>query len=221
MHKLILLILCYSISGHAVDFNGPPGQLRLFIGTLSSSPKQVNTELNAQGIETFGSLSNFGIEGTYQVLPRVNLGVRGEGKWQKVKELASPPVNALNPYYSSIQQSAALLVLRVDVIRTPVFRFDIFGGAGTAATKMDLRSASGDSNYSRTMSSVISEAGASIGVGWSNIYFLVEGGTEWNKVNSLSKTGASSASVNEIDLSGSFVTIGILFNGLPKWIRAK
>lgn len=214
-------MLCHSIASHALDFNGPPGQLRLFIGTLSSSPKQVNSELEAQGIGTFGSLSTFGIEGTYQVFPRVNFGVRGEGKWQKVKELASPPVDALNPYYSSVQQSAALLVLRVDVVRTPVFRFDIFGGAGTAATKMDLRTAAGDSSYSRTMSSMISEAGASLGVGWSNIYFVIEGGLEWNKVNSLSKTGASSTAVTEIDLSGSFVTVGVLFNGLPKWIRAK
>jgi hypothetical protein len=98
---------------------------------------------------------------------------------------------------------------------------DVFGGAGTAKTKMDIRTASGDGHYSRSADSLITAAGASVGIGFGNIYFMVEAGQEWNRITNLSKTGPTSSSLNEIDLSGTYANVGILFNGLPTWIRRK
>jgi hypothetical protein len=219
MRKILLFIFCFSISSHAVDIKISPTQLRFFIGNQSTSPSQVNDVIVPAGLTKFSSIATYGIEATYAVIPRINLGVRGEGKWQKVKETASPSANPLNPYYASIQQSAALAILRIDLVNTPIVKVDVFGAAGTAATNMDIRTAAGDGNYSRGMSSIISNAGASLGIGWSNIYFLIEGGNEWNKVGNLTKTGATSAAIDTIDLSGGFVTVGLIFNGLPRWIH--
>lgn len=221
MRTLLLLVLIYTLPSHALDIGGSPAQLRFFVGTQKVSPGEVNDVLKADGVDSYSSISTYGIEGTYQIVPRLNVGVRGEGKWQKVKETASPPANTQNPYYSSLQQSAALLVARVDLVTGAVFRMDAFGAAGTAATSMDIRGPAGDSKYSHAMSSIVYEAGASIGVGWGNMYFSVEAGNEWNKINGLTKTGASSSALTAIDLSGGFLTIGVLFNGLPSWIHRK
>jgi hypothetical protein len=223
MRLTYLLVALYFISlpALAADDHRPPTQLRLFVGNLTTSPVEVNDELATAGLHKYSSLTTYGLEATYMIVPHLNIGARGEGKWQKVTELATPSSNPQNPYYGSIQQTAALAVVRLDVVTTPVVRLDVFGGAGTAKTSMDIRTSAGDSNYRHPMGTTIGEAGASVGVGWSNMYFLVEVGHEWNRVDNLSKTGATSSNVNVIDLSGTYVTVGLLFNGLPGWIHRK
>ena len=220
MQKLLFALVFLSVAAHAVDITVKPTQLRFLIGNQTTSPDQVNNVLRPAGLNTLSGISTYGIEATYEIIPRVNVGVRGEGKWQKVKETGAP-VNAQNPFYSSLQQSAALGIARVDLVSTPIVKVDVFGGAGTAATSMDIRTAAGDGNYSHAMGSVITQAGASVGMGWSNIYFLIEVGQEWNKIGDLGKTGVTASGLDTIDLSGTYLAVGLIFNGLPSWIHQK
>lgn len=199
----------------------PPSQLRLFVGNQSISPTDVNNVLTAGAMHTYDSITDYGLEMSYRLVPRTNLGVRVEGKWQKLFEIANPPADPQNPYYSSIQQTSAQAVLRVSMIETPVVRMDVYGGFGPTNTSMDIRTASGDSNYSRNVNSYMSSAGASLGIGFGNVFFTVEVGKEWNKVTNPTKSGAASATLNTIDLSGTYVDVGLLFNGIPSWMHRK
>lgn len=221
MLKLLISVLLLNCSAYADSKNDKnPTQLRLFVGEQNASPTDVNTVLTSGGLKNYKDITTYGVEATYAIIPHVNLGARGEGKWQKVLETAATSANPSNPYYSSVQQTAAMAVLRVDVVTTSAVMLDVFGAAGTAKTSMDIRTASGDGNYSSS-NSFISSAGASLAIGWDSIFFLVEVGHEWNKIGGLSKNGVTSSSINSIDLSGSYATIGLLFNGLPSWIHKK
>lgn len=206
----------FSFSSHA---DQPGTQARLFVGQQSISPGQVNDVIKTQGLNAFSNIGIYGIEVTHRIAPILNFGIRGEGKYIKVKEVATTSANPQNPYYSSIQQSQAEVVLRVDVVNTPNFKLDTFGGVGAAATTMDIRTAVGEGNYQRPLTSIVENAGVSLGVGGGNVFFMLEAGMEWNKVNGPTRTGFTSSAVNEIDLSGTYVIAGLIFNGLPSFIK--
>lgn len=221
MRALLLSVFLLPGLVHAMDINLPPNQIRVWVGTQSVSPGPVNDYLTSQALKTFGNVGTYGIEGTHKFLSRLNFGVRGEGKYQKVKETAAVSADPANPYYSSIQQVSALLVLRLDLVKSQFLKIDAFGAAGTTSTSMDLRTSLGDSNYSHAMTSPVTKVGGSVGLGWSNIYFLVEAGYESNKVGSFTRTGATTSSIDTLDLSGSFVNVGLIFQGLPTFIHKK
>ena len=57
-------------------------------------------------------------------------------------------------------------------------------------------------------------AGLSVGIGYNNIYGFIEAGYEFNKVSAFERTGTVSNSIQEINLSGHYVTIGVMFDGI-------
>jgi hypothetical protein len=219
MWKLIAPFLLF-VTSLAWAADQPPAVLRLLVGNESISPSQLNTYAENQGLKTYNGIGLYGVEATKTLGSILELGVRGVWKYNKVKETASPSANPQNPYYSSIQQSEVELVARFDLLTTPIVRLDVFGGAGPANTSVDVRTAAGEGNFSKT-TSYMASAGGSVGIGWGNIYFTVEVGNEWNKVSDLTRKNFTPTSIDQIDLSGPYVLVGLTFNGLPNFIKPK
>ena len=221
MLKLIALLFAITSSFAFAD-SAAKGQSRFFAGGLTASPDQVNTVLEAGGIENLKTIGAYGVEGSYALLPRFNLGLRYVGKYAKAKEKANPPAVPLNPYYASLQSQAYMASARITLISTSFFMVDVFGAAGIQQGKVDIRTASGDGYYdSSEKSEFMSQYGASMGFGFKNVYLFAEAGQEVSKFKSFARKGTTSASIEEINTGGPFVFIGICMNGVPGITRTK
>jgi len=53
-----------------------PVTARLFAGTVSTKPKDLNTEMKAQSLKEFTNVMQFGAEATYPLLFFVDIGLR-------------------------------------------------------------------------------------------------------------------------------------------------
>ena len=56
--------------------------------------------------------------------------------------------------------------------------------------------------------------GGSVAFGYQGFFLVFEGGLETNKVKSLTRTGTVSNNVDTIDLSGTYASIGLMFDGV-------
>jgi len=62
--------------------------------------------------------------------------------------------------------------------------------------------------------SFVSSYGATLGIGYKWVYLIVEAGYEDNRISSLKRTGTASTAIRDINLSGNFVSVGLLFDGI-------
>ncbi len=221
-HAILLLSLgFFSINAYSGD-ETKPNQFRIYAGQSSFNPDQLNTTLSSAGIAGLKSAILLGGEYTFLPLNILNVGARIQVKYSKVSENANPSANPLNPYYASLQQYEGFFITRLDVVKTNSFKFDLVGGAGLSSIKVDVRTSSGEGTFSRSSDTspyFVSLAGASVGVGFGNLFLFVEGGQEWNSASSLNRSGTTSASVNGIDVSGPYIFAGIILNGVPSFIK--
>ena len=94
----------------------------------------------------------------------------------------------------------------------------VVAGVGGSNTTYTLKSATQDGGLSKTGSpfaTLYSTAGISLALGKGKFYFVLEGGMDSQKVESLERTGTMNNNVNEIDLSGAYFNIGVMFDGIP------
>ncbi|MCM2279600.1 MAG: hypothetical protein NDJ89_16115 [Oligoflexia bacterium] len=211
---LFTLFLAFSAPARA-DSKSFPAQGRLFIGNTMIHPDELNNEMTAQGLNTFNGLTGFGVEITYPALRFLDLGMR------YTRHLAMEYESAGNStlYYGAIGQNAILLLARVPFLRTSVFKFDVFGGVGGTNTSFELKTASVDGKLTKTgpaewFAAPIWSYGASAGVGYKQFCFFVEGGFERNVVRKLESFGTMTGNVGTLDLSGRYVMLGLLFDGI-------
>lgn len=199
--------------GLAVEF---PAQARLFVGVTSADPTNLNQELQAQGLKDFKTIPKAGVEITYPVFSFLEVGLNYTKRNLSRDE---SDTNYTTEYQATLNQDAVQLIARVPVIKTSFFRVDAFGGIGGSNTTMSIKSASQDGELAKKaaegwFSTPISSYGVSAAVGYKNFFLVLEGGFESNKVDSFASTGNLNGNIQTIDLSGSYATIGLLFDGI-------
>lgn len=192
--------------------------MRLFAQGKDVEPKLLNSHLETQGLNEYSYISGIGIEVDYPALTFFDLGIKATTFYDRVNEVAEPSANPDNPYYSSIQQSSLSLVGRLSLIETDLLRVESFGTIGAARTKVDIRTAAAEGKMYRgekDWSSPVSSYGVSVALGWSKFYIYVDAGIEHNRVDKLKHKGTTPSFVTEVNLSGTFMAVGLLFNGFP------
>lgn len=220
MQKFIILLfaaLTFPAAARDADKNF---QLRFFAGNNGFQMDENNADLAALGIHPVNDTPFAGLEGVQTLFWNVALGARGKYAYTKSKEIADPPAVVDNPYYAAVQQSQALAVIRVAIVKAPFMHLDVVGGAGISKTKFEIRSALGEWKYTKD-NNFMTTAGVSVGFGWGGIFLYGEAGQEWNKITDPKVSGANAPDENEFDMSGAYYSVGILFRGVPSFIRKR
>ena len=189
-----------------------PAQARLFLGSTTVSPTELNQTMSSQGLPTFGNIGEYGVEITYAALRFLDVGLRYEHK-----STLKSGTNVSD--FGSLSQDVGLLVARIPIIRTSLFKVDVYGGVGGANTSFELTTSGTSGKLTKsatqdTFASPFLSTGASAGVGYKSFYFFVESGLERNLVSGFSKTGTISGTVNTAGLNGAYAMFGILFDGV-------
>lgn len=213
-----VLILLLSVANEASAGAVPEKlQMRVSFGRASIDPANVNTELKASGIETYGSLWKAGADVTYPVIDMLELGLHygRDFAWGNAATGA-----ASTAYKTATTQDILGLVARVPIVKTSMFRLDVFGMYGGANTWVTINGASQDGELKANLKPV-SAYGGSVGVGYKGIYFFIEGGQSVSNISSFDRTGTVSANIQSMDLSGTYVSLGFMFDGAKTGITTK
>lgn len=193
-----------------------PVTARFFIGQTKVDPVNLNTEMTAQSLKKIDAVSQLGLEATYSVFKYLDFGIRYTKRYVNQDELTNNPAT---DYHGQIDQDSVLLLARVPFFRTNIVRADIFGGVGGSNTTFKIKTATQDGELTRRESNdwfatPYASFGASVGIGYKKFFLVAEGGLETNKVNKFKRTGTVNTNIDNIDLSGSYFTIGLMFDGL-------
>jgi hypothetical protein len=211
--------LLLTISSSAVFAAGKefPVNARLFAGLQSVNPSNINDTITTQSLKKIENVTQYGVEILFPTFKYLELGAR------YTKHLSNNdenPSDTSTEYFSKIDQDAVMLMARVPFIQTDIFRADVFAGIGGTNTTVTIKNASQDGELKKTASegwfgAPYSAAGASVSVGYKWIFFTMEGGYEMNKVDGFDRSGNVNSAINTLDLNGSYITIGLLFTGIP------
>ena len=194
-----------------------PVKARLYVGATSVNPTSLNDVIQTQGMAKMDSVTHYGVDITYPVLPFLDLGVRYT---KHLGDKQEDPSNSATDYYTKIDQDSVALVARVPLLKTDILRADIFGGFGGSNTTVKLKNSAQDGELTKKADSgwfatPYSVAGASVGIGWKHFFVFFEGGIESNKVDGFSRTGTTSSNITNLDLSGGYFSLGIFMDGIP------
>lgn len=204
-----MLLSSFNLYAALDDLKG--AQVRLTVGQTNIKPTEVNDTIKAQGLQPFLKNYGYGVEITKDVLPLLNLGLRFEGKYTKVDSESSASV-ASKAYYSSIQSEIIDGVFRIDIVNAPNMKLDLMGSGGFASNTLEIHTTtSGEGNFTRA--NLHAKAGASIGFGFMGVFLMAEGGYEWNNMGGPTRNGTTPASIDRIDLSGPYASVGFIFTG--------
>lgn len=205
----IAVVSVFSISSLAAD----KGQGRLFLGSTQISPKDVNTELESQGLEEFDMINQFGVEITLPTLKFANGGFRYTHRTMTEEELVPSTVT---DYQAELTQQVFAGILRAPLNSSDYVKLDLFVGAGITSSELKIKTLTQDGSVAKKgYTSPMAVAGGSVSFGVKSIFFTIEAGYEYNKVTGLKETGTVSGNIDEFDLSGSYLTIGLMFDGVP------
>jgi hypothetical protein len=210
---LIAALILWSDVSLAIEF---PANARLFIGVSNADPANLNQEMKAQGLQEFSKIPKFGVEIAYPLLQFLEVGLSYTKRWMQKDETDS---NLLTNYQATLSQDTLYFIARVPFVKSDFFRADVFAGVGGNNTTLTMKSASQDGELSKReasdwFASFATTYGASVAVGYKNFFVTFEGGVESNKVDSFKRTGNINNNIQSIDLSGSYATIGLMFNGV-------
>jgi hypothetical protein len=206
-------------SQHALAFtkNEFPARGRLFIGSTKITPTEINDAMTADGMGKFDMLNQMGVEISTRLVGPLDFGFRYAKRMQSVEE---DPTDLTTEYKGELTQDTLQLIVRTNVLRSKILRADVFAGAGGANSSLKLKTATQDGEIHKKASSsdwygsLITSFGATVGIGYNWVYFVVEGGLETNKVRDLKSSGATAQNIGEFDLSGGYLTVGLLFDGI-------
>jgi len=212
LKKLIFIsVLCV---GQCAFSEERLGQARLFLGLTKTTPTELNTELTAQGLKNVESNGQGGLEITFPTFSYLNLGLRYTKRWTSQEEQSS----TANGSNANISQDVADFIARGSILKSDVLRIDAVVGAGGSNTKYDIKTASQDGSLEKNgtpFATVHALAGVSLALGKGKFYFVVEAGYEMNKVDGFTQSGTINNNVGKIDLSGTYATVGLMFDGIP------
>lgn len=215
MKVVIALLICFYVQetlGKDLFVQG-----RLFLANNSIDRfNTLNTALESDGLNAIDKTDNLGVEITFPLFRFLEPGMRYTRRSATALE---SPDNPITNYEAKLSQDTIMLMVRLPIIRSSFFRYDVFGGVGGSNTKLKLHTASGSGELSRAKSgdwvaSPTYAIGSSIGIGFRHILLFLEGGHEKNTVDKLKSSGTVPAGINSIDLSGSYFMLGIMFDGI-------
>lgn len=198
-----------------------PVQARLFLGATSVDPKNANETVEAVGLKKIDAAPQYGVEITYPLLRFLDVGMRYS---KKIINNEEPTPDITTDYSVNVDQDSVLLLARVPFVKSEFLRVDAFAGFGGSNTTLKLRSASQNGDLTRTatqgwFATPYTAAGGSVAIGFKQVYLVFEGGIESNKVDSFERTGSVSSSLETVDLSGSYFSIGLMFDGVPGSVK--
>jgi hypothetical protein len=218
MHTIYINFLAFIFLSTAIPVMAEsfPVTARLFIGQTGISPDNLNTEMTAQSIKNFKDVNQMGIEATYSQFKHFEFGFRYTKHYAKNEE---EPANPATDFYGTLNQDSVMFVVRIPFVKTNFFRADVFGGVGGSNTTFTIKTAGQDGELSRKkgndwFATPYTAVGGSFAVGFKKFYLVAEGGIENNKIKDFDRTGNVNANITNIDLSGSYFTIGLLFDGV-------
>ena len=192
------------------------GQGRLFIGSTQIDPKDVNDALEAQSMKKLDMINQMGVEITLPALKFLQAGFRFTHRLVKEEE-ATP--NAATDYSTDVTQQVFAGVVRAPIVSRDYFKFDVVAGAGATSTEVKLKTGAVDGSLDKKgFSSPMAFAGASVAVGYKSFFFTIEGGYEYNKVSGMKATNIPNAA-EDLDLSGGYLTVGLLFDNVPVFTK--
>jgi len=218
-HILLTLSFLFTASAQAantIDTNKFWSEARIFVtsNTPANSPDAFNALTSADSVQSLSSITGFGIEGNFNVARFMKAGIRGGGMWTKKESTVSTNTNS----YLAIQQGWGGAILRFPLVRSDLLQFDVFGEAGLGVTHIDVSTQSSGSGEFTKSYTPYERAGASVGVGWNPFYVFVEGGYQWEKLDALSYAGTLATQISSIDLSGTYLGVGIIITGVPGFL---
>lgn len=194
-----------------------PVQGRFFIGSTSIDPKNVNESVTPQGIKKIDNTAQYGVEVTYPLLKYLNVGARYTKRLINNEE---DPSDGSTDFSTKVDQDSVLLLARVPFVKTDIFMVDAYAGVGGTNTSLKIKTAGQDGELSHKaaegwFANPYAAAGVSFSIGYKQVFVVLEGGYEMNKVDGFSRTGSISNSVDTLDMSGSYLTLGLVFDGVP------
>jgi hypothetical protein len=207
--KLIVMFLFSSQWAMAADMG--MGQGRLFFGGIKVNPSVLNTELTTQGIKTVDLNNQFGVEITFSTFRYLNLGLRYTHHMFSRDEKTS---DSSTDYKADMNQDGLMGIARVALIKSDFMHFDIFAGAGANKSTYTEKTATQDGKLEQGANPALS-GGASLAFGYKKYFLFFEGGYESNKLDNMTRSGNLNGNVKTIDLSGSYVLVGLMFDGIP------
>lgn len=213
--KFILPILIIALNAQTVLAADRMGQARLFLGSTQVSPSELNTEMTAQGIKNVNLNNQFGVEITFPIKNYFNAGLRYSRRIISQDE----ETNGSNTdYLLSINQDVMAGVIRVPLMKNEYTVLDVVVGVGGSNTDYSIKTATQDGSLTKKstpFATMYSTAGVSFGVGKGKYFFVIEAGYDSQKVDGFERSGNINNNVNSIDLSGAYLTIGFMFDGIP------
>ncbi|MEK2644962.1 hypothetical protein [Bdellovibrio sp. BCCA] len=218
MMKSVLVVLAAVVVPSSFAFAKEiPVQGRLFAGVSSINPTNVNDTIEAQGLKKLDNYTRLGIEITYPLHRYLDVGIRYTKRLASVEE---NPESSSTDYSAKVDQDSMLVLARVPIVKSDLIHFDVFAGVGGSNTTLKVKTASQDGEFTRRaggdwLATPYASAGASFAIGYKQVYLVFEGGYETNKVDGFKRTGSASTSIDTLDLSGSYVSIGLIFDGVP------
>jgi len=215
MSKINVLILFILLFGSYLQAGERTGQARLFLGSAQVSPTQLNTEMTAQGLKQVDLNNKFGLEITFPLNDVISYGLRYNVRIISQDEATS---NSATDYTVQIEQQNMAGVLRVNLLKKDYIRLDAVLGAGGSNTEYKIKTATQDGSLTKKgtpAASLYTTAGASLAVGAGKYFFVIEGGYEQNKIDGFDRSGNINSNVDTLDLSGSYISIGFMFDGIP------
>lgn len=193
-----------------------PAQGRLYAAVLPTAPANINADLSAAGLKTFENYYQGGVEITYPLHRFLNVGLRYS---HRLAYSVESPSNPATEYYGGITQDVMLGVARLNAIKGDVLRLDGFVGVGGGKSAFYIKTDTQDGSLAQSttadyLASPIYSYGVSVGVGYKNFFFYVEGGYEKNSVTRLKPAGTITSSATTLALSGNYLAIGLMFDGI-------
>lgn len=213
-----LTLSLYSQISFARDI---PVQARLTAGMITVSPTNANEGLDAQGLKKLDKITQLGLEITYPVARYLDVGARYT---KRLGDTEENPADPNTDYSSKLDQDSIMLMARVPFLKSDVFRVDAFAGVGGSNTTLKIKSASQDGELTSRAAdgwfdSPYAAAGISAAIGYKQFYLVFEGGYESNKVSSFKRSGSVNNSIDTLDLSGGYFTVGLMFDGIPGSVK--
>lgn len=215
--NIFLNVLFLNIPAYAKEYSLKWSEIRFFLSetTFAHEDENLNSLLQADQIEKLNKVTGFGLEVDAEVTPWFKAGTKIKGIFagSNKKEAAFPATE-----YLSIQQYSAGLTGRLVVVNKENFFFDVFGELGLSNNTIELKSSFGTAKWDKN-AHFYQRAGGSLGFGSSAVKMYVEGGYENFKLEKLNYEGTIGQNADSIDLSGSYVAVGLIVSGIPSWIK--
>ncbi len=213
MKKLVFAVLVVLVLNAQTSFAGDEviNQIKISYGQRSLNPKDANALVEADGIESFKKINYLGLEASRDLGSFVNLGLRMNLGMMRAKPTDS---TVSGTYYASLSQVDFLIMLNFPFVKSEKFKAEIVSGIGASSSSLTIKTASQDGGFSATQSLPTAVIGAAMAVGHKYVFLRIEGGYEYSKPSSFVKTGTPTGTLETLDLSGPYIIVGILIDGL-------